>query len=146
MLNNIPKIDFYLLPQGNENYFLFLCRLIEKAYLRKHQIYIHCANTHELQQLDGLLWTFHDTSFIPHQNSEQAISDDCPIILGTKIAPERHQDILINLQEGMPENLQQFQRVIEIVPNDETKKALARQRYAQYKDQGFMIETHQIKH
>jgi DNA polymerase-3 subunit chi len=103
----MPTVDFYHLSNPTTRD-VFLCKLIEKVFLRKHQLYIFCATEQEVQVLDDLLWTFKDTSFIPHGRTDKTVQLGCGPI------PQYHQDILINLSNTIPENYQQFKRILEL--------------------------------
>ena len=62
--------------------------------------------------------------------------------LGKRNAQRR--DLLISLQTQIPEFVTSFNQVIEFVPVDETEKAQARERYKQYRQQGWQLLTEQI--
>jgi DNA polymerase-3 subunit chi len=61
---------------------------------------------------------------------------------GTHVAPE--MTVLINLTQEVPEFFFQYQRVAEIVANDEEAKVLGRKRYCFYRDKQWEMKTHQI--
>ena len=70
------RIDFYLLQdvadneeKASQSKYALACRLIEKAYLRGHKVFVFCNNRQEAETLDELLWTFKEDSFIPHNLS-----------------------------------------------------------------------------
>ena len=50
----------------------------------------------------------------------------------------------INLYGKIPEFSNKFERVIEIVENNDKKKERARDRYRQYKDNDYEIHDHKI--
>jgi DNA polymerase-3 subunit chi len=140
----MTRVDFYLLSDpAPQAYFVFACRLIEKAYQRGHRIYVFLANEANVNKLDDLLWTFGETSFVPHTKINASVIST-PILLSSDTAPADWQDILVNLSDTLPSFYQQFSRVIEIVSADETKKSLARRHYAIYREQGCALERHQI--
>jgi len=56
----------------------------------------------------------------------------------------QRRDLLISLQTQIPEFVTSFNQVIEFVPVDETEKAQARERYKQYRQQGWQLLTEQI--
>ncbi|MGE3920382.1 MAG: DNA polymerase III subunit chi [Gammaproteobacteria bacterium] len=138
----MTRIDFYLLSQPDQHH--FACRVIEKAYLQKHQIYVSLPDTTTTEQFNDLLWTFGDISFIPHTILNKETTPDIPVILSHENPPAYYQDILINLTDELPTTYKQFKRVIEFIPTDEHKKALARQRYAEYREQGCELQMHKV--
>ncbi len=141
----MPAIDFYIFSEGNANTRLQLaCRLIEKAYKNRHRVYIHAENQPEAHQLDELLWTYREDSFIPHNLYGEGPEPAPPIQIGFDAQPEKHRDILINLSSNIPTFYHQFNRVLELVPNDAALQESARNRFRQYRQQGFEIKTHKM--
>ena len=122
---------------------LFTCRLIEKAYRRSHQIYIHTTSKDQSEELDDLLWSFRADRFIPH--SLQTNTEDAPIRIGHDHEPEEHQDFLINLSGTVPDFFSRFERVAEIVPLGKENRESARTNYKFYKDRGYELNYHDMK-
>ena len=114
----MPKVDFYHLKNADqEARDLFLCKLVEKVFLRKHHIYIHCSSEQEAQQLDEKLWTFKDTSFIPHHIITEHNTATVPVQLGCDARPT-HRDILINLTNTAADFHHEFTRILEITAEE----------------------------
>ena len=142
----MPKIDFYLLENpGVTTRLDFACRLTEKAYKNKHRIYIHASNQAEAHQLDELLWTYREDSFLPHNLLGEGPAPTPPIQIGFNQKPDNHRDILLNLNETVPEFYSGFARVLELVPSDTAAQALARERYRFYRAAGYDINTHKLQ-
>ncbi len=141
----MPKIDFYIIPESDaKTRLLFACRLIEKAYQNKHRIYIHTENQQEAHQLDELLWTYREDSFLPHNLYGEGPDPAPPIQIGYSVVPEKQRDILLNLNKQVPEFFTNFNRVLEIVSSDATLQAISREHYRYYKTQGHEINTHKL--
>ncbi|OAI47471.1 hypothetical protein AYO45_05745 [Gammaproteobacteria bacterium SCGC AG-212-F23] len=138
----MPKIDFYVLSDNNR--LPFACKLIEKAYKQRHRIYIHTDNKPEAHQLDELLWTYRDDSFLPHNIYGDGPEPAPPIQIGINTTPEKHHDILINLSPQVPEFYVQFNRILELVSNETDVQQAARERYRYYQTQGATINTHKL--
>jgi DNA polymerase-3 subunit chi len=140
------KIDFHILDNtNNPRSMLYVCSLVEKAYLAKQQVYIQTNSPEETEQLDNLLWTFKDDSFIPHSPYSAADTSPPTIQIGHAATPTQQRNLLINLSHQVPDFFQQFQHVIEIVFSDPAMQQLARERYKQYRDQGHEMNTVKIK-
>lgn len=145
------RVDFYVLgdsaqpdnPHGNEHYH-FACRLIEKAYLRKHRVYVHCHNEQQAHTVDELLWCFKEDSFIPHNLCGEGPQPPPPVQLGFGDKPAQFNDLLINLSDGVPEFFAQFKRVIEIVSANDTSRNLSREHFKFYRQQGLIPHTHKL--
>ena len=94
--------------------------------------------------LDELLWTYKDTSFVPHRLADEAGLMDTPLCIGWDEPKPENGDALINLVQAMPLHAASFNRVIEIVPARESERESARARFRQYRDQGYDLHHHQM--
>lgn len=56
-----------------------LPRLVEKAYAQGHRILIRSPARDRVQQLDQLLWTYRDDSFLPHGAVGAGMPEEQPI-------------------------------------------------------------------
>ncbi|CAM4452659.1 MAG: DNA polymerase III subunit chi [Legionellaceae bacterium] len=141
----MPRIDFYLLKENTLGARLHCaCRIIDKAYQQNHKIYIQVNTLEIAQQLDDILWIFRDISFIPHQIYNENNPLNSPIQIGIIPPPENFSDILINLTEEIISQYKQFQRVIEIIPNQEELKHKARNHYRIYREAGCELKLHDL--
>jgi len=142
----MTRVDFYLLSQNQPAAGdLFACRLTEKAYRLGHRIFLHSNDAAHAKQLDELLWTFRDRSFIPHGMASEADNDpEVPVVVGSGQAPEGHYELLINCAEQVPEFFSRFERVAETIPDEAQAKSRGRDRYRFYRDRGYPLETHKI--
>ena len=142
----MTRVDFYIIEQGSEKAIeTFICRLTEKAYSQNNSVYIHTMDELHSTSFDDLLWTFSETSFIPHQLATPQNSEKTVLIgHATTTGLAHHHDVLINLHHQAPSFFSQFERVAEIISNDETSKVKGRERYQFYRDRGYALETHKI--
>ncbi|MBU0744393.1 MAG: DNA polymerase III subunit chi [Gammaproteobacteria bacterium] len=141
------KAVFYILsndssPKGR---YLYTCRIIEKAFNNNHKIYIHTANLEETQTFDIQLWTFGDISFVPHEIHPPSLDQDTPILIGHESPPSSQNDILINLTPEIAPFYKQFKHLIEVIPNEDSLKALARKRFQIYKKAGYSTEVFNVE-
>lgn len=138
------RVDFYISSQASQPARLQLaCRILEKAAKNQHQTFVNMPSQQSAEQLNELLWTFKDTSFIPHALAEDPIEPPPLIQIGYQQMPNS-DDILLNLANEIPEFHHVFKRIIEIVSGDATAKQRSRQHYRYYQEQGFDLHTHQI--
>jgi DNA polymerase-3 subunit chi len=142
----MPDISFYILPtSSNQGRFQFACKLAEKIYRTTNKVYILTNTETQSQKIDDLLWSFRAGSFVPHDvysGSMPATEDR--VLIGSNNAPESWQQTIINLSNHCPDNVEQSERILEILDGDETNKQSGRQRYRQYQQSGFNINTHQM--
>ena len=140
-----PRIDYYLLKdETTEAKWPIACRLLEKAYHLKHNVFVFCSSQKDAEYIDELLWTFKDDSFIPHHLQGEGPEPPPPIQIGLS-EPKGFSDILLNLSTTIPPFYNRFRRVMEIVANLESAKEISRQHYREYKANGCTLHTHQIE-
>jgi DNA polymerase-3 subunit chi len=142
----MARVDFYILNQaGQHSRQSFACRLAEKAYRLKNTVHIHAPSRGDAERLDELLWTFRDGSFVPHHClTRPAAAQDSPVTIGCDAEQIEPRDLLINLCDEIPPFAKTFPRVAELVTSDNDGKQLSRKRFAAYRDQGHVLETHNV--
>ncbi len=141
----MKQIDFYILEeQPRQALMLFVCRLLEKSWNQKRKAFVLCQDEEELSKLDELLWTFHDSAFIPHTNIKNPDYLCSPIILASEYQEIENIDILFNLSFSIISQHSLYPRNIEIIPDDEELKTKARERFTEYRRYGIELKTHRI--
>lgn len=141
----MTRVDFYIVEDTNTQARQRLaCRLAEKAYALDHTIYIHTDDRQQAEQLDQLLWTFRDGSFIPHCLQDDKVAPEAAIIIGHGAEPEDHNRVLINLSQEVPAFFSRFERVAEVIAGDEQARHAGRERFKFYRDRGYELNTHNL--
>jgi len=142
----MARVDFYVLAAaGPEARWQFACRLTEKAYKLEHRVRLLARDRGQAERLDELLWTWRDGSFVPHGIEGSPGAAKAPVIVGFGgEAAGGNFDLLINLSDSLPEGLDAFPRIAEIVTSDEETKRRSRDRYASYRERGDELETHKL--
>jgi len=146
----MKKVAFYLLNEANSNTKsrdLYVSRLAEKAYQNKLNVYIYTASNEENQTFDIQLWTFRDTSFVPHKIYHPTLPLLPPlpaVLIGNVPPPHNYYQVLINLTVTVPDFFADFTHIIELVSGDETLKQIARAHYKYYQQQGYEVVTHGV--
>jgi DNA polymerase-3 subunit chi len=141
----LTQIDFYLLPSQSEGQRLnFACRLAEKAWTQGHRVLIQTPSAAESEQLNRLLWTFREGSFLPHGLLAEADTELTPILINHgEEAGEEHQ-VLINLSPAIPAFFSRFERLAEILDQTPDILAAGRSRYGHYQERGYPLQHHQM--
>ena len=142
-----PQIDFYLLSETDARAAQrTACRLAEKAYEQGLRVQLRTADTATTAQLDELLWTFSDRSFVPHciWPGDPELVKETPVLISSSAGPETHRGVLINLSASVPDDGRAFERVLEIVAADDAAKRLARGRWRTYRDSGLEPRSHTL--
>lgn len=141
------RVDFYILRSAAaKQRWAFACRLTEKAYLKDLKIVIVNDTLADAKALDELLWTFNEQSFIPHRIclDEQSVDPATPVHLTVEPAALHAADLLVNLAQRLPVQLERYARIAEIIDADEERRRLGRERFKAYRDLKLTLETHQI--
>lgn len=143
----MSRVDFYVLSQDRPDERLRVtCSLIEKAFDQGLRVYAQTRTLPDAQRLDELLWTFNDRSFIPHEVSDgnTASHPRVLVLLGEQPAPAGHRQLLVNLTDTLPADIESYERIAEIVDVDPEAKRLSRERYKSYRERGCALDTHNL--
>ena len=138
------RVDFYVLKTSTaKQRWTFACRLTEKAYLRDLQVVLVSETAADAASLDELLWTFNERSFVPH---DMLASEDAaaPVRLTCDLSTIEAADLLVNLSGQLPDRLERFSRIAEIIDTDDERRRLGRERFKAYRELKLPVETHQL--
>ena len=126
----------------------YACRLLRKACSNSAQVVV--MGTDELMAaLDAALWTFSPTAFVPHclASADAQTLRQTPVVLGqgTHVPSGLpHHQVLVNLGSELLNGFETFEKVIEVVTQDEQDRALARVRWKHYADRGYPLVRHDL--
>lgn len=137
----MTQVDFYTQV---ENKLLFACQLTAKVLAKKLPVLLYAADAGEAATLDSLLWTSSALSFIPHCAPGHRLAAMTPVIIAHEPHDFHHHHVLVNLQSQWPPFFSRFERLVEIVSQDEADKTAARARWKFYKDRGYELYSHDM--
>jgi DNA polymerase-3 subunit chi len=139
----MTKIDFYT---GSTDKLRTACQLSHKAMQNGMRVLLHTPDADTADTLDRLLWQYPATAFIPHCRSHQQESATMPVVLGHdhEMTPP-HSELLISLYPECLPFFSRFQRVIEIIGQDEDDVRLGRERFSFYRDRGYELRHVDLK-
>ena len=132
----MTRIDFYQLNPARHRYDQVVCQLCQKAYDSQQLTLLLTRDPQQSQLLDQKLWTFRDDSFLPHDN-EEVEGLATPILIHDNPDPGTNRQLLINLSTTVPTYFAQFERVIELVTEENRQQA--REHYSFYKERGYPL-------
>jgi DNA polymerase-3 subunit chi len=138
----VTRIDFYRYADDKVR---FACRLVAKAYDSSSRVVVYSPDRQVLKEFDRTLWTFHATRFVPHCFVDSPLAAETPIVLATSGDALPHHDVLLNLADEWPPFFASFDRLLEIVANDDADKDRARGRYVFYRKRGYDIHVNAIE-
>ena len=140
----MPRADFYLIdkPRFREDPLRLVCELARRAYAAQQPTLILARSQDQAEAIDEALWAFDDDALIPHQIA----GDDDDAITAVLIVPPGastpDRPLVINLRDDCAPGL--FERVLEVVPADESARGGSRERWKTYKAAGFEVAKHDM--
>lgn len=124
----------------------YACRLLRKAHAAGSRVVV-TGPAEELRTLDVQLWTFSPAEFIPHCHAtaaDPALVDASPVLLADAPRGTPHQEVLVNLGAAVPDGFERFERLIELVTQEDDDRQQARLRWKHYASRGYAITRHDL--
>ncbi|MGH8197636.1 MAG: DNA polymerase III subunit chi [Steroidobacteraceae bacterium] len=146
-----PRVDFYVLGGDDPAARLrFACRLVEKAWLKRHRVRVQFDPGGELDAFDQILWTFSDRSFVPHRRAGAVDATPPPalppvVIADTDDADAGDGDTIVNLAAAVPPGFDGYLRIAEVIDADIGRRQRGRERFRFYRERGIEPETHEMR-
>lgn len=145
------QVDFYLISNHVAQAELKLAsRLANKLMALKQRVLLVTDTEDEATDLDKMLWSFSDTSFVAHDRlpSKTPVHSTIHIAVGSDLDEALlafDYNVLINLGSEVPDCQARFPRIAEVIAADERSKSEGRLRFKKYKAQNLEIKTHPIE-
>jgi DNA polymerase III subunit chi len=141
----VPRADFYLIAKERfrAEPLRLVCELARKAHDAGLWTLVLARDAAQAEALDDLLWDMGEEVFIPHQVAGVDVDEEeaAVLIAPPEVdAPLRH--LVINLRDAAVEG--SFDRVLEVVPADESARGPLRERWKQYRSRGFEVSKHDM--
>ena len=96
-------------------------------------------------EIDELLWQFEPSAFVPHNLKGEGATTGSPVEIGfDRLGPNKSRQLLINLADQVPPFAVNFGQIFDFVANDDQHKAIARERYRQYRGLGIELTTQNL--
>lgn len=145
----MKQVKFYVMSQAekeeNSAVEILACNLAANAWRLGKRVLIACETEQQALNIDEALWAREPDSFVPHNLAGEVTQYPTPIEIAWKGKRNaQRRDVLISLQTELPDFINTFTQIIDFVPVDEQQKAQARERYKQYRQQGWQLETEQV--
>ncbi len=141
----MPRADFYLIqkPRFREEPLRLVCELARKAYEANLWTLVLARDAEQAEALDDLLWAFDENAFIPHQIAGSDDEDDLtPVLIVTPDTDIALRPLVINLRDAPVEG--DFERVLEVVPADDSARGPLRERWKQYQARGLDVKKYDM--
>jgi DNA polymerase-3 subunit chi len=136
----VPRADFYLIakPRFREEPLRLVCELAKKAFDANLWTLVLARDDEQAEALDEMLWDMGDDAYIPHQVAGDEEDESTPILIATPAIDAPMRSLVINLRDGAVEG--NFDRVLEVVPADDSAREPLRERWKHYKARGLELK------
>jgi len=139
----MTEINFYT---GVQNPLRATAGLVAKAYAQGRRVRVATPDAQTTAELDRLLWELQPESFLPHVTLASPHAAATPIIVDHAASHDGAADVLINLSHAgaePPGYFARFERLFEIVGQEEAVATAGRERWKFYKARGYPL-THTV--
>ncbi len=120
-------------------------RITTKAYARGQQVMLYAPDADIAATVDRLLWTMPALAFVPHCRDSDTLAGETPVLIGANPDALGRADVLINLGATQPPGYARYERLIEIVGQDDGAREQGRARYRFYQARGYALQTHDLR-
>lgn len=141
----MPRADFYLIKSERfrADPLRLVCELARKAHDSDQPTLILARDEEQAEAIDDALWAFDDDAYIPHQIAGSDEDDEeTPVLIAPPAIDAMARVLIINLRDAavtLP-----CERVLEVVPANESARDPQRQRWTEYKTRGFELKMHEM--
>ena len=140
----MARADFYLIQKDRfrEEPLLLVCELARKAHDANLWTLVLARDDEQAQRLDELLWEFDADAYIPHQLAGDEEDELTPVLIATPDADTPMRALVINLRDEPVAG--DFERVLEVVPADDSARGPLRERWKQYQSRGLELKKYDM--
>lgn len=140
----MPRADFYLIakPRFLDEPLKLVCELARKSYDANLWTLVLARDAEQAEQIDALLWEMDDDAYIPHQIAGDEEDELTPVLIATPDIDTPARALVINLRDAPFDG--PCERILEVVPADESARGPLRERWKQYKARGYDVNKHDM--
>ncbi len=141
----MPRADFYLIAKERfrEEPLLLVCELARRATDAGQHTLVLVRDAAQAEALDDLLWSFDPDAYVPHQIAgTDEDEDEAAVLIAPPGVDAALRPLLVNLRDDPPQGA--FERVLEVVPADESARGPLRERWKHYQSLGFELKKHDM--
>ena len=124
----------------------YACRLLRATQKKSAQVLV-LGQIDALKSLSSKLWAMSVTEFMTHcfAGDSADVLAHSPIVLSAELPESNAQSqVLLNLGAALPAGFERFERLIELVGQDESDLQAARTRWKHYKDRGYALSRYDV--
>ncbi|MBJ6982393.1 MULTISPECIES: DNA polymerase III subunit chi [unclassified Luteimonas] len=147
----MARADFYLIakPRFRDEPLLLVCELAKKAQAAGQPMLVLARDADQAERLDDLLWSFDPDAYVPHQIAGAGFDDDddggedeADVLIAAPGSDVPLRALVLNLRDAPVEG--DFERVLEVVPADDSARGPLRERWTQYKARGLDLKKYDM--
>ncbi|ALN65161.1 DNA polymerase III chi subunit, HolC family protein [Lysobacter antibioticus] len=141
----MARADFYLIqtPRFKEQPLRLVCELARKAHDAGLPTLILARNAEQAEALDDMLWDMGEDAYIPHQIAGADLDEEeADVLIAAPEVDAPLRPLVINLRDTPVQD--GFDRVLEVVPADDSARGPLRERWKQYQARGLTLNKHDM--
>ena len=144
----MTEVDFYILPESTlaaRDH--FACRLAEKALHTGRHVVIRVSDEAHADSLSEYLWSFKPEAFVPHcfsSSDPSSTGTTEKVVIDWQGYTDNYHDVIINLQQAIPGEFSRFNKLSEIVVQEEKLLSITRESFQHYRDRGYPLKSHKM--
>lgn len=118
-------------------------KLIGKIVAQQRRVRVLTPDAAATAELGRVLWEIPAEGFVPHVTLASPHLAHTPVVIDHAVTHDGAADVLINLSLAPPPLFARFERLFEIIGQDEMLASAGRERWKFYKDRGYAL-THTV--
>lgn len=135
----MARADFYLIakPRFRAEPLRLVCKLAQLAHDSAQPMLVLARDRAQAEEIDDLLWAFDDDAYVAHQIAGDDEDELAPVLIATPDMDVPLRPLVLNLRDAAVDGA--FERVLEVVPADESAREPLRERWKAYKARGLDV-------
>lgn len=138
----MEKVAQFIKLNSPERKLPLLCKWTEKHYEEGRTVAIHAADDDQAKKIDKKLWTFSQSSFVPHVILIEGEDAAEPVLIAVGDQEVPDSDVLMVASGRDPDGwMGRFERVYDFAEiYDSDLRLAARKRFKAYQDGGYSMK------
>ena len=134
----MDKVAIFYILNAKDDINYAICKIIKKYFEQEKRVIVSSKDQNVINNINNLLWTFEQLSFIPHC-IEKDYDSLTPVLLmdanfKNDSISKKDYNVFINLDDQVKTDYHDHEIIVELVSTNEDKKKIAREKYLYYKN------------
>jgi len=133
----LDKVAIFYILNAKDDINYAICKIIKKYFEQEKRVIVSSKDQNVINNINNLLWTFEQLSFIPHCIEKDYDSLTPVLLMDTNFKNDsiskKDYNIFINLDDEEKTDYHDHDVIVEVVSDNERIKKLAREKYLYYK-------------